>query len=100
MYPEEYALAVVSEILQNEPKFVACWQQIRLLSTQISEMEERLQRAESSEHQAFADSLQLRLSTTEGMRSMYLEYARRLGNAVWDKLEEAGLLSDDEDMEI
>lgn len=94
MFPHENAIDLVTEILQNEPKFVSCWQQIRLLSSQILELEERQQRAQRSGHRPSAESLDLRLSGLEGVRSMYMEYAHRMGQAVWEKLEEAGLISE------
>ena len=96
MFPEvqENDVDLVSELLQSEPKFVACWQQIRLLSSQVLELQERHQRAQLSGSLPSAASLSLRLSSVEGVLSMYMEYAHCLGQAVWEKVEEAGLLSD------
>ena len=83
---------LVSEALIREPRFVAVWRQIRLITDLISDLEERHQRAEESGRQARAMCLQLSLSTMEDVCSMYMEYAEKLGRQVWEKLEEEGAL--------
>ena len=75
---------IVSDALQREPRFVSAWYQIRLLNVRVSELRQRHQLAERRDSRACAESLQLQLTTTEGMRSVYREYVQRVGREVWD----------------
>ncbi len=81
-------------------KFHKACDQIRLLNRHINNLQTRYDRAFHANQRSFKYNLRLKLTTYEGVRNMYQEYARRRAEELEimkDALIQRGQDSDEED---
>ena len=72
----------MEELTECRWRFLRATEQVVVLRQRLHEMEFRYNRAKSAGQKAFLYSLELRMSTLEGLRDMYYDYACEKGDEV------------------
>ena len=88
---------IMTSFRKLDRKFRRSCHHIRMLNRRIEEVQVRYDRAFSSGRRSFRYSHRLKLTTYEGMRNMYYEYACRRADELekmQDVLIQRGLISD------
>ena len=66
-----------SVLVEKEKKFYQACAQVRLLNTRLGELEVRCEKAQRARQLSFLYNHRLRMTTMEGVRNTYYEYACR-----------------------
>ena len=89
--------------LDLDHKFGLACRQLKMLNSSLAELEDRYDRAFRDNLRSFRYSLGLRMTTLEGVKNMYYEYAERCVARMEDMqvtLEGLGLLPDSDDVSL
>ena len=73
---------IQEQILEADQKFQRACQQVVLLNTLVTSLQNRYDRAVKKNLRTYRYALRLRLCTAEGIRNMYYEYASKTADVI------------------